>query len=101
MPRRLRTIAVVSLLGGAASVLPFCVEWFDLSARASNLLLLAAVVAAFAFSVAIARSTRLREAIDRLAGPADGPARTLVLVAVVAGVGVSTMVAASALVGSF
>lgn len=100
VPRRLRTIAVVSLLGGAASVLPFAVEWFDLSTRAANLLLFSAVVGAFAFSVAIAKSIQLRDAIDRLAGPADRPSRALVLVAVVAGAGVSMMVAAAALVGS-
>lgn len=99
-PRPLRTIAVVSLLGGAASILPFAIEWFDLSTRASNLLLFSAVVGAFAFSVAIAKSARLRDAIDRLAAPPEKPARALVLVAVLAAVGVTAMLAAAALVGT-
>ncbi len=100
MPRRLRTIAVVSLLGGAASVLPFAVEWFDLSVRASNLLLFSAVVGAFLFGVAIVKSAALRAGIERLAGPPDTPARALVLVAVLAGAGVAVMLTAAALVGS-
>lgn len=97
---RLRTIAVVSLLGGAVSVLPFAVEWFDLTTRASNLLLFSAVVAAFAFGLAIRLSPTLRHAIVRLAGPSAKPARALVLVAVVAGVGLTAMLAVAAVVGS-
>lgn len=96
--RRIRTIAVVSLLGGAASILPFAVEWFDLSTRVSNLLLFSAVVTAFASSLAIGASPRLQHAIGRLAGPPERPSRALVLVAVGAGVGVTAMLAAAALV---
>jgi hypothetical protein len=98
--RRPRTIAVVSLVGGAASVLPFAAGWFGLSTRAANVLLFAAVVCAFGFSLAIGAWPALREGVDRLAGPPDRPARALVLVALAAGAGAGAMVAASALVGA-
>jgi hypothetical protein len=98
--RRLRTIAVVSWIGGAASILPFATVWFDLPTRASNLLLFAAVVSSFAFSLAIGRWPALQRSLARVAGPPDQPARALVLVAVVAGAGVAAMLAASAAVGS-
>lgn len=98
MTRRIRTIAVVSLIAGAASILPFAAEWFDLSTRVTNLLLFSAIVATFGFSLAIGQSTTLQRAIVRLAGPADRPAHALALVAVVAAVGVTTMLAAAALV---
>jgi hypothetical protein len=98
--RRVRTIAVVSWLGGAAAVLPFAAGWFGLSTRVSNLLLFAAVVSSFGFSVAIVKAPALRRGIARLGGPPDRPARALVLVAVVAGAGVAAMLAAAALAGS-
>jgi len=98
--RRLRTIAVLSWLGGAASILPFASQWFDLSTRASNLLLFTAVVSSFAFGLAIGAWPALQRLLARVAGPPDQPARALVLVAVVAGAGVTAMLAASAVVGS-
>jgi hypothetical protein len=98
--RRARTIAVVSLLGGAVSVLPFAVEWFGLSTRAANLLLFSSVVASFGFSLAITASSSLRRAILTLAGPPERPAHALVLVAVLAPLGLTAMLAAAALVGS-
>ena len=100
MTRRIRTIAVVSLIAGAASVLPFAAEWFDLSTRVSNLLLFSAIVATFGLSLAIGQSSTLQRGIVRLAGPPDRPAHALALVAVVAAVGVVSMLAAAALVGS-
>ena len=100
MARRLRTITVVSWLGGAASILPFVAGWFGLSTRASNLLLFAGIVSAFGLSLAVGTSQRLQHAIVRLAGPPDRPTRTLVLVAIVAGAGVAAMLVAAALVGS-
>lgn len=100
MTRRLRTITVVSWLGGAASVLPFAAGWFDLSTRASNLLLFAGIVSAFGLSIAIVKSPALQRGIARLAGPPDRPAQALVLVAVLAGAGVTAMLVAAALVGS-
>jgi hypothetical protein len=98
--RRLRTIAVVSWLGGAASILPFATEWFDLPTVASNLLLFTAVVSSFALSLVIGAWPALQHVIARVAGPPDQPARALVLVAVVGGAGVMAMLAASAVVGS-
>ena len=99
VPRRLRTIAVVSWMGGAASILPFATEWFELSTRASNLLLFAAVVSSFGLGLAISTWPTLRHAIERLAGPPERPARALLLVAVMAGVSAAAMLAAAALVG--
>jgi hypothetical protein len=98
--RRVRRLAVVSWLGGAVSILPFATGWYDLSERATNLLLLGALASAFAFSLLIGASTRLQHALMRLAGPRDRPARALVLVAVVATAGLVAMLAAGRLVAS-
>ena len=100
MTRRLRTITVVSWLGGAVSVLPFATEWFDLPQRISNLLLFAAIVSSFGLNLAIGASPRLQHAIVRLAGPPEPPARALMLVAVVVSAGLAVMLAGSALAAS-
>ena len=98
--RRVRNLAVVSWLGGAASLLPFAEEWFDLGGRTANLLLLAALASAVALGFLIYASPRVQCVLDRLAGPPDRPARALVLVALVASAGALTMLAAAALSGS-
>ena len=100
MPRRTRTIAVVSWLGGAVSVVPFAAGWFDLGQQATNVLLFGAVVYSFALSVFISVSPSLRGMIERLAGPPEQPARALVLVAIAAATGVAAMLAATALVAA-
>lgn len=93
-------VAVVSWLGGAASILPFAQEWFDLSVRASNLALFAALVSSVALGLAIHVSPRLARLVAALAGPPEPRARALVLVVAFAGAGLAAMVAATALVGS-
>lgn len=98
--RRVRTISVVAWFGGAASILPFATGWFDLGARAPNVLLFTVLVSAFAFSLLINASASLQRGLTRLAGPPEQPAHALVLVAVVAAAGVAAMLAAAALVGS-
>lgn len=98
--RRQRTIVVVSWIAGAASILPFAADWFDLSVTASNFLLLGTLVSAFALNLLVGYWPPLHRALARLAGPPDPPARALVLVAVVAGVSAATMLLAAALVGS-
>jgi hypothetical protein len=98
--RRIRTIAVVSWLGGAASILPFATQWFDLSARASNLLLFAAIVSTFVFSLLIGRWQELRDGLARLAGPPEKPAHALLVVAAVGGCTLTAMLAATAIIGS-
>jgi hypothetical protein len=95
--RRAPLLAVVSWLGGAASLLPFAEEWFDLSRRLSNLALLLAVASAVALGLAIRLAPRLERVTARLAGPDDRPARALVLVAVLAGAGAAAMLALTAL----
>jgi hypothetical protein len=95
--RRAPLLAVVSWLGGAASLLPFAEEWFDLSKRLSNLALLLAVASAVALGLAIRLAPRLERLAARLAGPDDRPARALVLVAVLAGAGAAAMLALTAL----
>jgi hypothetical protein len=100
VPRRVRRLAVVSWIGGAASILPFATGWFGLSTRAANALLLAALVSTFAFNLLIGAWPALQEALSRLAGPPTQPSHALVLVAVVAGAGIGAMVAAAALAGS-
>lgn len=98
--RRLRTITVVSWLGGAVSVLPFAAGWFELSERTSNLLLFSAIVSSFGLGLAIGASPTLQRVIVRLAGPVEQPSRALVLVAVVAAAGLAAMLAGSALAAS-
>jgi hypothetical protein len=91
--RRVRILTVVSWLGGAASVLPFAEEWFDLSGRLGNLALLAAVASAVALGFAVHSSSGLDRVLAGLAGPPDPPARALVLVAVIASAGALAMLA--------
>ena len=98
--RRIGTIASVSWLAGAASILPFASGWFDLGERAANLLLLAALASAFGLSLLIHYSPRARSLVRRLAGPDENPAHALVLVGVLACAGLGAMLAASALVSS-
>ena len=93
-------VAVISWLGGAISVLPFAQEWFELSSRASNLCLFAAVVSAVALGFAIHFSRRLARIVAALAGPPEPRARALVLVAAFSAAGLSAMVALTWLVGS-
>lgn len=93
-------VAVISWLGGAVSVLPFAQEWFDLSTRASNLALFAAVVSAVALGLAIHFSRRLARLVAALAGPPEPRARALVLVAAFAGAGLAATVALTALSGA-
>ena len=100
MTRRIRRLAVVSWIGGAASILPFATGWFELSMRAANVLLLAALASTFALNLLIGAWPALQRALSHLAGPSTQPARALVLVAVVAGVGAAAMLAAVALAGS-
>jgi hypothetical protein len=98
--RRLRTLTVVSWVGGAASILPFAKDWFDLSQRATNVLLFATVVSAFALNLLLGSWPPLSRALTRLAGPPEQPARALVLVGVVAALSAGAMLVAAALVGS-
>jgi hypothetical protein len=98
--RRIRRIAVISWLGGAASVLPFATDWLDLSIRASNLLLFSAVVSSFVFGLAIGAFSTLQRWIARLGGPPEQPAHAFVLVAVVAGAGVAVMLTAATIVAA-
>ena len=100
MTRRIRTLAVVSWLGGAASVLPFAEEWFDLDGRIANAALLAALASAVALGFVIHFSPGLQHILARLAGPPERPAQALVLVAVLAPAGALAMLAATALLGS-
>jgi hypothetical protein len=90
----------VSWLGGAASVLPFAEEWFGLSMKAGNLLLLGALASSAALAFAVYGIASFRGLVQRLAGPPDQPARALVLVVTFAAAGALTMLGASALVGS-
>lgn len=101
MTRRVRTLAVVSWLGGAASLLPFAEEWFELSGRAANLVLLAVVASAAALGFALYAWSGLDRVLHRLAGPPERPARALVLVAVVASTGAVTVLVATAALGRF
>ena len=96
----MRRLAVVSWIGGAASVLPFATGWFGLSTRTANLLLFAALVSTFAFNLLIGAWPLLQTVLSRLAGPPAQPARALVLVAAVAVAGAVAMVAAAGLAGS-
>lgn len=91
---------MISWLGGAASVLPFAQEWFELSSKAANLALFAAVVSTVALGFAIQLVSPLRRLVAVLAGPPEPRARALVLVAVFAGAGLAAMIALTALVGS-
>jgi hypothetical protein len=100
MSQRVRNLAVVSWLGGAASVLPFAEDWFDLSRKAGNLTLLGAVASAVALGFAVHASAGSRRLLTRLAGPPERPARALVVVAVFAPAGVLAMLAATALLGT-
>jgi Kef-type K+ transport system membrane component KefB len=93
-------VAVISWLGGAASVLPFAQEWFGVSARASNLALFAAIVSAVALGFAIHLAPPLARLVEVLAGPPEPRVRALVLVAAFAGAGLAAMVGLTALVGS-
>jgi len=97
--RRVRTLAVVSWLAGAASLLPFAEEWFDLSGRVGDFVLLAAVASAAALGFVLHASPGLDRALLRLAGPPERPARALVLVVVVASAGALTMLVSTALLG--
>jgi hypothetical protein len=98
--RRVRLLAVFSWLGGAVSVLPFAEEWFGVDGRTADAVLLAALALSVALGFAIHYSSGLRRVVVDLAGPADRPARALVLVAVFALAGAATMLAATALLGS-
>jgi len=100
MSHRVRNLAVASWLGGAASVLPFAEEWFDLSRRAGNLTLLGAVASAVALGFAVHASAGSQRLLSGLAGPPERPVRALVLVAVFAAAGALAMLAATALLGT-
>ena len=79
-------LAVVSWLGGAASIVPFAEEWFSLGRAAVNWALFGAVVSATALGFAIALSPGLRRVVTVLAGPPEPGPRALVLaIAFVAG----------------
>jgi hypothetical protein len=93
-------LAVVSWLGGAVSILPFAVEWFDLDPRTGDAMLLAAVASGFALGLTIHFSAGMQHALVQLAGPPERPARALVLVAVLAAAGAATMLAAAVFLGS-
>jgi hypothetical protein len=97
--RPARLLAVVSWLGGAASILPFAQEWFDLSQRTVNVCLFLAVVSSVALGFALRLVPALGRAVERLAGPPEPRARALVLVAVVAPLGVLAMLALAAALG--
>lgn len=94
--RPARLLAVVSWLGGAASLLPFAQEWFGLPQRTANVCLFVAVVSGVALGFAIALVPRLGWAVERLAGPPEPRARALVLVAVVAPLGALAMLGLAA-----
>jgi hypothetical protein len=98
--RRARLLTSVSWLGGAASVLPFAEEWFGLSMRAGNLLLLGALATSVGLAFAVSLSSSFRRFVERLAGPRQRPARALVLVAVFATAGALAMLGGAALAGS-
>jgi short subunit fatty acids transporter len=95
--RRAPLLTVVSWLGGAASLLPFAEEWFELSSRLGNLALLLAVASAVALGLAVRLAPTFRRLTERLAGPPDRPARALVLVAVFASAGAVAMLVLTAL----
>jgi len=98
--RRVRLLTSVSWLGGAASVLPFAEEWFELSMKAGNLLLLGALASSVGLAFAVYGISSFRHLVERLAGPPGRPARALVLVAVFAPAGALAMLGGAALVGS-
>ncbi|MCS7008163.1 MAG: hypothetical protein NZL88_11480 [Gaiellaceae bacterium] len=99
MRRPVRLLAVVSWLGGAVSLLPFAQEWFDLSQRRANVCLFLALVSAVALSFALVLVPPLARVVERLAGPPEPRARSLVLVAVVAPVGALAMLGLAAALG--
>jgi hypothetical protein len=98
--RRTPLLTVVSWLGGAASLLPFAEDWFDLSGRLGNVALLLAVVSAFVLGVAVRGIPALERFTARLAGPPGRPAHALLVVAVFAPAGAAAMLALTALLGS-
>jgi hypothetical protein len=97
---RLRNLAAISWLGGAACLFPFAEQWFGLASHAADVVLFAALVSSVVLGLVIRASTRAQRALVRLAGPTERPARALVLVAVFASGGALVMLGATAAVGA-